>query len=233
MNQFNSYHQEKILQNIIPEIGNALGSVLSATQALLNGAEKDPVFRRDLLGEMENNLRYLRYLFENGVLLKTIRSGKLELYRRELDTSDWLENFVDLWQKMVPTKGLTWSVVIPPALPSIWADADLLDQALGNILFAGMVSAPKDTKITFTSRLDNAGSDLFIEICDFGPWVSHELLSMILESLDQPSKHPRLKNGMGLGLGLAYQIIQAHGGMLTSTTGRENECCFGIRLPLE
>jgi K+-sensing histidine kinase KdpD len=230
----NTYEQdvENLMHTeLITHIGSSLGGTLSATQALLNGAIQDPELRRDLLGGMDHELRYLRFLYENWILMHTFQVGKMKLNLRKISPDEWLKTILVTWQKIAPEKRLQWNIHITENLPDITADPDRLAQAFGNLIYASIMSSPVATMITFEALLD--GEEIKFNLSDAGPKINPLIILSEFPYLGNQNfeNHPRLQKGLGLGIILAHRIILAHkGGMdLDDIEGFKN--CISIRLP--
>ncbi len=217
---------------MIPDFGNSLGAVISATQALLNGAESDPRLRRDLLGEMEVSLRHLHHLYENWILWKAQRKGAMRLQKRHIRPHEWLDGLLASWRGFRPDKGLAWSEHFSPTLPGIQVDVNLMERALGNLLYSAIHCAPQRSEIHFSCAVAGEGTRLRIELCDEGPPVSWQDIPALEDSPGQPGKHPRLAGGLGLGLAVANRIVRSHGGVFHAA-GSADSNCFQLEIPLE
>lgn len=231
MNKFLDNMEKLLLPNIVTEIGSSLGGTLSATQALMNGAIQDPELRRDLLGGMDHELRYLRFLFENWILLQSVRTGKIKLNRRKLNFHQWFVTILASWQKVAPEKNLQWQLNLTDNLPEIYVDPDRLGQALGNLLYASIASAPLSSKIAVETTME--GRMLRINLQDYGPQVSPLiLLDDTYEVIQQNfENHPRLKKGLGIGIVLAHRIVLAHQGEMDFDDSRQFNSSMTIYLP--
>lgn len=224
--------EKSLIPGLVTDIGSSLGGTLSATQALINGAVQDPELRRDLLGGMDNELRYLRFLYENWILLQTLRTGKLKLTIRKVHLSEWLTTILAPWQKMAPEKNLQWTFQLSENLPDIYADPDRLAQAFGNLVYASLLSSPPSSKIVVAARFEQK---LFrLSLMDSGPKINPLIvLDDLAEAFKQNFEHhPRLKKGLGLGIVLANRIIQAHFGEMRFEDQENLNACVSVYLPV-
>jgi K+-sensing histidine kinase KdpD len=229
----NTYEQDVenlMLTNLVTHIGSSLGGTLSATQALLNGAVQDPELRRDLLGGMDHELRYLRFLYENWILIHTFQAGKMKLNLRKIKPDEWLKTILATWQKIAPEKKLQWNIHFAENLPEIKADPDRLAQALGNLIFASILSSPATAKIMVEVLLD--GEEIRINLSDAGPKINPLIILSEFPTGNQNfENHPRLQKGLGLGIMLAHRIVLAHKGEMDLDEIEGFNNCISIRLP--
>ncbi|MEN9212636.1 MAG: HAMP domain-containing sensor histidine kinase, partial [Thermostichus sp. DG02_4_bins_136] len=105
----------------------------------------------------------------------------------------------------------------------VWinADAGLLKQALGNMIENAKRYAHSRVAVRLTA------APLLIEIEDDGPGINPEHLPYIFE----PFYRAGSEGGFGLGLAIAKQVIEAHGGQITVTSLLGQGTTFRVKLP--
>jgi signal transduction histidine kinase len=82
--------RRRLLANLVHEVGRPMGALQSAIQALLNGADRDEAFRRELLVGMEAEVERMHPLLNNLTELHDRILGTLELTYRLTALSEWL-----------------------------------------------------------------------------------------------------------------------------------------------
>jgi signal transduction histidine kinase len=207
---------------IVPDIGNALAGVLSATQALRNGAARDPIFRRDLLGGMENTLLFLRIVYENWVVSGSVLSGKITLVPREVEPSIWLDNFLGPWLQRALDRRLIWEVQVPADHPPTRFDQNLVELALENLLSIAIDMSPMQSHVLVSSGFSREGGSLWFEVSDQGPALTGSMLADAIRRRspadgDSPrldENNLRFDEGRYLGLSVASAVAELHGGRL-------------------
>lgn len=112
-------------------------------------------------------------------------------------------------------------------------DSDRLRQAISNVLGNGIQHSPKDAlvELKVTAEADFVG----IRIYNSGPPIDKGELATIFDPLVRGSSSGRpvtnRPGSIGLGLYIAREIAQAHGGTLEVTSSEEEGTAFNIRLP--
>jgi signal transduction histidine kinase len=71
-----------------------------------------------------------------------------------------------------------------------------------------------------------------IEVSDTGPGIPSEELSKIFTPFYRGTQGKRFVEGMGLGLSIANDVVQAHGGKLSTLNQPGRGASFIIELPL-
>lgn len=221
--------RRRLLANIVHEVGRPIGALHSAIQALLSGADEDPVLRRELLEGMDAQAQRLHPLLDNLAELHGQVLGTLELNRQPTPLSEWLRRTIIPWREAAHAKGLHWQVDIPESLPVLDIDADRMAQVLGNLLSNAVKYTPEGT----VSVEASAGDDgILIVVGDTGTGIAPADRDHIFEPFYRSHRSERFPQGMGLGLTIAHDLVVAHGGRLEveSQSGRGSR--FTIWLPL-
>jgi two-component system sensor histidine kinase BaeS len=222
--------RRRLLTNLVHELSRPLGSMLSAIQALLSGGDEDPAFRRELLEGIQSEVRRLQRLLGDLVQLRDRLSDRLTMDRRPTALSEWLSQTLSPWRETAQEKGLEWQISLTPDLPIAEVDPDRLGQALGNLLS----NAIRYTQAggTVSVDADSDGEQVWIRVSDTGAGIAPEEQKRIFEPFHRAQAGRRFPQGMGLGLTIARDIVQVHGGRLdvASTPGQGSR--FTIWLPL-
>jgi len=222
--------RRQLLANIVHELGRPLGALRSAIHALEKGAAADPVLLADLTHGMDDETFRLQYLLDELANLYDKTTGSLELDRAPVETAEWLRNVLIPWRAAAQEKHLTWQEDLPVGLPPISIDAQRMAQVLGNLAS----NAIKYTPASGTVRV-SAGTgpgSVWLKISDTGAGVRADEREKIFLPFYRGDTGRRIKQGMGLGLTIATELVNAHGGQLTleSTPGKGSE--FTVTLPL-
>lgn len=220
--------RRQLLANIVHEIGRPMGAIQAAVQALLLGADQDPKFRQELLHGMEAQLNRLQPMLDNLTRLhnQVFEAPGLNLQPTPLST--WLREVAAPWQAAAQNKGIRWETHIPAQLPTLQVDPDRLAQAVGNLLSNAVKYTPQDglIELSATEGIEN----IVIAIQDNGPGIADEEQEQIFTPFYRSSADTRFPQGMGLGLSIAREIVEAHGAQLTLTSQRGQGSTFAIEL---
>ena len=111
-----------------------------------------------------------------------------------------------------------------PDLPAVRADPDLLSQVLLGLLANAAEAVPPGGDVTLAARARDGAVELVVE--DSGPGIPPELRDRVFE----PFFTTRAR-GIGLGLAVARQVVEAHGGRIEAGERPGGGARLTVRLP--
>jgi PAS domain S-box-containing protein len=115
-------------------------------------------------------------------------------------------------------------------IPEMIGDPGQLQQVFTNLIINAGGAIKGKGRITLTSRFDLASKQVILEFADTGPGIPDEIISKVFEPFFT-TKRPG--EGTGLGLSVAYGIVQQHGGTIAVGNIPSSGALFTVALPLE
>jgi signal transduction histidine kinase len=203
---------------------------------LREGADADPDLRVELLAGMEGQIDQMQPLLDDLTQLHGQVFGLLELHRQATPLSQWLPQTMAVWREVSQERGIRWQANIPLNLPVVEIDTNQLGRALGNLYSNAVKYTPSGGTICVEAGVhdgEKAGpNQWWLRISDNGPGISPDELSLIFEPFQRVQQDRRFPQGMGLGLTIARDLIEAHGGTIevASTPGQGSQ--FTVALPV-
>lgn len=114
---------------------------------------------------------------------------------------------------------------VTPALAPVDCDPELLKQVLLNLVINAIQAMPGAGEVLVSAGLRN--DRLLIEVRDEGCGISAAERDRIFDPFFTTKE-----NGTGLGLSVAHQIVEQHGGILTAEANPAKGMTFSVSLPL-
>jgi signal transduction histidine kinase len=222
--------RRQLLANLVHELGRPLGAIRSAIQALAGGAGNDPQLLQDLTTGMDDQAARLQHLLEDLAHLHEQVLGTLELEYQPVALSDWLYKVLRPWQTAAHDKHLEWQIDIAPDLPVISIDPDRLAAAVENLVSNAIKYTHSGGKVRVNTTVE--GPEVLIRVMDNGSGVGVDEQQKIFEPFYRGNQGKRFKQGMGLGLTIARDLVEAHGGSISLESEPDNGSTFTIHLPL-
>ncbi len=205
------------------EIRNPLGSIKGLTQLL--GEEfkvggRAQAYTKTMIREIDRI---------NGVvtnLLHFSQPAQNEFHFCKIN--DLLEQSLDLLQLNINKKNVRVMQVLDPRLPEFWGDGEKLTQAFLNLLLNAVQAVNEGGEIRLITSFDLTKGDgvIFVRVKNTGKPIDPSIVSVLFNPFFTTKKE-----GTGLGLPIAHQIISLHGGTLIHERSAEFTE-FNIELPL-
>lgn len=206
--------RRKLLANVTHELARPLAGLQLGVESLRKGAIQDPELADDLLVNMEQSINRLKARIEDLALAAQPEKQPVELHRTAVAVEPFLKGTAAYFGALADSQGLRIDVQADCELPLVDADEKRLQQILGNLIDNAIKFTPPGSVIhLFAERADE--HHMRITVHDGGAGMAAWETDHIFEPFYQGDIGRRIKQGMGLGLSIARQLAQAHGGSLT------------------
>jgi len=223
--------RRQLLSNLVHEIGRPVGGLRMGVQVLRKGAKKDPQVLDELLEGMELETSLLQRLLDDLAHLHDQVIGGLELDFQPVKLSEWLPVVLRSTQEKAQEKRKQWRTDIPDDLPELEIDPERMAQVIGNLTANAIKYTPRGGLISVSAGSN--GVMVWIRVSDSGPGISPDELEKIFEPFYRGTQKQRIKQGMGLGLSIARDLVQAHNGRLEVDSQPGLGSRFTIWLPVK
>lgn len=179
----------------------------------------------DLLYAAREDCERLQTLVDEILDLSRIQDGRVELRRVRAEAEALIRATVAHHEDEADARSVRLRADVPPGLGVVEVDADRIALTFDNILLNALRYAPTGSEVVVSGRVEGAG--LRFEIRDAGPGVPAELQT---EMFERRVQGPGSTGAAGLGLFIAREAVQAHGGQIgvTSAPGEGTTVWFTL-----
>ncbi len=196
---------------VVRSAAQGLGETLPAADAEGHRAASFIVAEVDRLGSVVNSLLAF--------------ARPLQLQTRPTALADVVARAVTLAGADLAAKRVRLARDEAPTLPLVQADGDLVCQVLVGLLANAAAATPAGGQVLVRARAGEGAVEL--AVADSGPGIAPELRARVFEPF-----FTTRPNGTGLGLAVARQIVEAHGGRIDVGDHPGGGACFTVRLPI-
>jgi two-component system sensor histidine kinase ResE len=165
----------------------------------------------------------------------SIEAGKLRVEKAPTVFHDVLRVVASRMQPLADQKKVAFVLSEEiPDLPPLALDRRRIDQVLTNLISNAFKHTPEGGRVTISDQRD--GKMFRVEIADNGEGIPKEALGRVFDQFFQVESHASKKEGLGLGLTIAREIVHAHGGAIgveSEGTGHGAKFWFTLPLPAE
>jgi PAS domain S-box-containing protein len=223
--------KDEFLAMLSHELRSPLSAILGWAVILRRG--QMPAERAShALEVIERNARVEAQLVESLLDLSRIAAGKLKLDTERVDLSSLVQTVVDSIRPAATAKGVTLDVAARPGPMVVIGDSGRLQQIFSNLLTNAVKFTPRDGHVQL--RLTRIGSQAQIQVIDDGEGIDPDFLPHIFDRFRQAeSAKSRVHGGLGLGLAIVRELVQAHGGTaVAESQGKGQGTTFTVTLPI-
>jgi signal transduction histidine kinase len=229
--------KRSFLSTMSKEIRTPIDTILRLTEQLqeqMSGAP-NPLQIEDL-ENIERNGNHLLSLINNTLKLANIESGELQLDLNPIAIQDVCRSCLVAIQSLADRKNIKLILNIEPNLPQLSIDERQMRQVILNLLnnavkFTDTGSVTLSVTKTMLTDCEN-NSGIRIAIADTGIGITSENIQQLFQPFFQITNLLGERHeGNGLGLILAKQLVELHGGQISVYSIENTGSCFTIELP--
>jgi signal transduction histidine kinase len=225
-------------RSLVADVAHELRTPLSNVQGYLE-AVKDGVLPPDepTIETIYQQVRHVVKLVDDLRLLALADAGVMRLDRQPASIDDLLSQTAEAFGPAAEAKGVSLEFQSPEfqspgQLPLVWVDHTRIAQVLSNLLDNAIFHSPPGGVVTISvQEIDQA---LRVSVADTGPGIAPTDLNQLFDRFyrTDPSR-ARSTGGTGLGLTIARQLVEAHGGTIGVDSKLNEGSRFFFELPLD
>jgi signal transduction histidine kinase/CheY-like chemotaxis protein len=227
--------KDEFLATLSHELRTPLNAVLGWAAMLQRGVKDEETFRRGL-ETIERNARAQGQLIDDLLDMSRIISGTLRLDVQLIEPDKVIEAALGTVHPAAVAKRIDLRVDLARGPDekrlTVLGDPGRLQQVMWNLLSNAVKFTPTGGTVQVMLGLD--GQDVVIRVADSGIGISPEFLPHVFDRFrQQDASITRKHGGLGLGLSIARQLVELHGGTIgVSSPGAHAGTTFTLRLPL-
>jgi len=223
--------QEELSQFVVHDLRSPAAAIGAAVAALSRDADGLGERPRSLLGVVGASAKRINTLIGALLDLSRLESGKMPVRMAEISIPELLapaREHVELWQGLHP---ITFNAEVSEGVSTVYADPDLTQRVLINLVSNALQHAPTHTAVTVSVARDDAG-DVVFGVTDHGPGIPTRWLSRVFNKFEQvEARRDGAAVGTGVGLAFCKMAVQAQGGRIWVESQPEQSTTFSFSLP--
>ena len=184
------------------------------------------------LDVMERNARALTLIINDLLDMSRIVSGTMRLDMRDVDIDATIRAAAETVAPAAQGRQITLAFDLASPTPRVRGDATRLQQVIWNLLSNAVKFTDPGGRIDVRTRV--ADGQLRIEVVDSGIGIAPAFLPFVFDRFRQEDGSiTRTHSGLGLGLSIARNLMELHGGTATAhSDGLGHGSCFVLTLPV-
>jgi signal transduction histidine kinase len=229
-------HKDRFLAMLAHELRNPLAPIRNGLHVLRlhAGDDADDLAARTR-ALMDRQIQLLSRIVDDLLDAARITGGQVTLRRERVDLTSLVRQSVEDRQGLLEAAGLLLELDLPAAPVWIQGDPLRLFQILGNMLDNAGKFTPEGGRVSVRLAADDPSAHAAVTLRDTGIGIDPEELPHIFQTFAQGHQAlDRSQGGLGLGLAVARELMELHGGTLEAASGGLGQGAeFTLRLPLE
>jgi len=183
------------------------------------------------LDVIERNARMQTQLIDDLLDMSRISSGKMRLEVHAVMPSAFIEAAAEMVRPAASEKDIQIELTLDREIGPVAGDAGRLQQVIWNLLSNAIKFTPKAGRVEV--RLERGPSHAEINVIDSGAGIRADFLEYVFDRFRQgDASTTRKHGGLGLGLSIVKQLVEAHGGSVRATSPGEGlGSTFTVSLP--
>lgn len=203
---------DRVRSALLSAVSHDLRRPLAAATAAVTGLRSTDIHlteddSRDLLATADESLSTLSTLVTSLLDVSRLQAGALAVSLAPVDAEDIILSAIDEL-KLGPSE---LELNLDPDLPSMWADAGLLQRVVVNLLDNARRFAPPESHVRIATS--SFADTVQIRVVDHGPGIAHDRRDQVFVAFQRLGDTDNL-TGLGLGLALSKGFTEGMGGTL-------------------
>lgn len=226
-----SHLKDEFLATLSHELRTPLSAILGWSKALLLRRDDAAAVERGLQAIARNATAQAR-LIDDLLDMNRIVSGKVRLEVRPFDLAQVVEAAIEVVRPSLDAKGIHLHQRLDTLANMISGDPARLQQVAWNLLANAVKFTPRGGRIDVL--LQRVESHIELVVRDTGIGIDAAFLPQVFDRFRQAdASTTRSHGGLGLGLSIARQLVELHGGSIgAASDGLDKGASFVVRLPL-
>ena len=221
----------EFLSHVSHELTAPIDNIKGYTERLVKGEADDRGALMEFSNIVNEEADRLTSLINNLLNISKIEMGSLPLSKSMTRTKDFIENIFKI-ATVQKKKDIKYDLIVPGKVSPINIDKEIMGTVLMNLIGNAIKYTPEHGRVTL--RVEEDGDKLMIHVIDTGIGISGKDIPHVFDKFYRSSDEQVKKQaGHGLGLAIARQIAELHGGEIKVISKKGEGSQFTVVLPIE
>jgi PAS domain S-box-containing protein len=222
--------KDEFLATLSHELRTPLTAIIGWSHLLLTGGLDEQEVRIGLEA-IRSSANAQAQLTDDILDVSRITTGKMRLQRQEISLPAVIEAAVGTVLPAAEARQIALNVNLDRELPRLFLDPERMQQVTWNLLSNAIKFSPPGAVVQI--ELLREGNEVVLHVTDRGKGIARAFLPFVFERFRQADSSPtRSYAGLGIGLALAKELVELHGGRISVESEEGRGSRFTVRLPL-
>ena len=189
--------------------------------------------QEQFLNITQRNLKRLSALINDLLNLSKLEAGKMDVKKEPTEIEKVIAESIDALNNWAKARGISIVKNMQGSLPEVSIDPNRIIQVLNNLIGNAIKFTPQNGTITLEAKLQSGGGFLEVGVSDTGIGIDKENLGKVFDKFYQVGERvPTDISGTGIGLAIAKEIVELHGGRIWVESEKGQGAKFIFTLPV-
>jgi signal transduction histidine kinase len=223
--------QKEFVANVSHELKTPLTSIQGFSQAIIDGTANGPAARQQAAEIIHDEAARMHRMAVDLLDLARLDAGTAELRNAPVDLRSLLVGVEGRLRPIAGASGVTLDFCLADDLPQVAGDNDRLAQVFTNLIDNALKFTPRGGRVSVGANCGHG--EIQVAISDTGSGISPEDILHIFDRFYQAdsARGGGVGHGVGLGLAIAREVTEAHGGRITVRSAVGHGAEFIVHLP--
>jgi len=217
--------REDVLGVVAHDLRNPLNLILMTTKLLID-VQLAPERRTELLGIAMRASKQMNRMIDDLLDHVRLQAGKLSLDIEEVSVDTIMRQAEETFRPLAERRHLHFEILTHDGA-IVRADPKRVSQIVGNLIGNAIKFTPEEGSVTLRAIPDD--EQVVFQVVDDGPGIPPEQMSHLFDNFWQARKSDQ--RGVGLGLAIAKELVEAHGGKIWVESEVDHGSTFSFSLP--
>ena len=220
----------RFLAMVAHELRHPLAPIRTVAELIQRAAHDEDQLTR-MRHVIDSQVFHMARLVDDLLDHSSSLAGRFRMEREPMDLADTLRLVADAWQPAIALKQQSLQVRLPRGPLRMDGDASRLAQAFANLLDNASKYTPEGGHIRIVARRTARG--VVVRVSDDGMGMPKGILDCIFGLFSRGTQAMAVhKGGLGIGLAVARELVEAHGGTVSGCSDGEGRGSrFDVVLP--
>ena len=223
--------REDLTHTIVHDLRSPLTAVTTSLELLQSGLLGELSARQDEVVQLaQSGARRMLQLIDTILDVSRLEAGQMPLRQIAFDLSDPVSTVIRLQGPLASDKQIQLVNDLPATLPLVWADADIIERVLQNLVGNAIKFTPAGGVVRVSACIaEGASPKVLVSVSDTGAGIPPELRDRLFSKFAIGQQRGR---GTGLGLAFCKLALEAHGEAIWADSPSNQGATFTFSLPL-
>lgn len=217
-----------LISMIFHDLRSPLGNILSSLDVVQASIPEESETEQMLLKIATRSAMRMSRMVDSLLDLRRLEAGQVNLNREQTEVAVLVGDAIEQVSPVAEGKGIELRRELPPRLPMIDIDADMIRRVIINLIENAVKYTPSGTTVTTGARA--GATELTFSVKDNGPGIPPAEQNRIFSKFTR-LRHEAAPKGLGLGLAFCKFAVEAHGGRIWVESQLGQGANFSFTMP--